>query len=584
MPVRRLRCAIAAVCVSTASLTVLLSTSDDYGMVWDEGHTIRREEQLARWFTWLWKPPAGRSRWDAFSQAALARSWPFSREEPDGHPPFYALLGLAGWSATHSFLEPLTAYRVGPMMLYAATVGVLFWYLAMRQGWLAAAAGSGSLVLMPRLFSHAHYAHYDMVVSCLWLLAQMAFVHSLRSRAGMLTFGLLLGLAFGTKFTGMLAAAPSLLWLIWQATCSLLFRTAQLAGPPTSVSQDVAVDAPAGTPGRNLCSITGAMSFGAFGRWVMGVAVAVGVLYLMTPPWWFEPMRGPFRFLESNLSRADTKPIPTWYLANVYPFALPWHNTLVLTAATVPMGMLLVALVGGASVVARRRTEPDLMLWLLSWSVLMVVRALPVAPGHDGVRQFLPSIVGLTVLVGLGAAELARRSRTTTRGRWASRLIVAAVLGEGLAGIVRLYPYTLSYYNAAVGGLAGAERRGFELTYYWDTMSTEFLDWVRERSRRERLELRFPSNLVNVPFLRRWHELPADVSIVGIENTERPYYVLQRRFGVYYPYDWWLDRNGRACFSVKRHGVDLLRVYSYEESLKAYQATRNVPIPPHLRY
>src|SRR6516225_1826627 len=97
--VRRER--LAAVAIGFAALLALLTTSRDYGMVWDEGHSIRRERMLADWFTWLITPPSHRSRAEAFSRHNLEIYWPFSREEPDGHPPFYALLGLAGWAAAH---------------------------------------------------------------------------------------------------------------------------------------------------------------------------------------------------------------------------------------------------------------------------------------------------------------------------------------------------------------------------------------------------------------------------------------------------------------------------------------------------
>ncbi len=45
------------------------------------------------------------SRWKLlFDRQVLAWFWPFAREEPHGHPPFYALLGLAG-----DVLDPVMA-------------------------------------------------------------------------------------------------------------------------------------------------------------------------------------------------------------------------------------------------------------------------------------------------------------------------------------------------------------------------------------------------------------------------------------------------------------------------------------------
>ena len=87
---------------------------------WDEGYTLGREARLRDWFRGLrdpvrfaaqWQPPAPRSRagpgdgQDAAARRAQLDSrskllsdravlewfWPFAREEPHGHPPFYAL-------------------------------------------------------------------------------------------------------------------------------------------------------------------------------------------------------------------------------------------------------------------------------------------------------------------------------------------------------------------------------------------------------------------------------------------------------------------------------------------------------------
>lgn len=552
--------ACTAINIALTVWTILLATSRDYGMVWDEGHTIRRERMLAEWMTWLVNP-AWRTRGDAFSSRTLAQYWPFSREEPDGHPPFYAMLGLAGWWLSRNYLEPLTAYRFGPMGLFAATVGTVYFHFARRHGRLAAVTAVGLLVLMPRVFAHAHYAHYDVPMSCLWLLAQMAFVNCLRSRRWIVPFGMALGLGAATKFTGWLAPAAPIAWVVVFEIGPWLRRW--WTGGATAAGE---TDRRAGTK-----AVLG------------GLAVALLVLYLIQPPWWSSPWRGPIRFFQSNLSRSETRPIPTLYLGTVYGFSLPWHNTLVLTAVTVPVLVVLLGALGIVATLRRSRADRESMIWFLSWAVLMIVRALPAAPGHDGVRLFLPSILSLSLLAGLGAKWLADLLRPRRLHALAA-VLAGCAAGESLLGIVQLYPYTLSYYNIAVGGLAGAERDGFELTYYWDTMGPEFLDWVRQKNQPEDVELRFPSDLVNIRFLREWNALPATVRVVGLEKPRQPYYVLQRRRGVYYPYDWWLERHGTPCFTIRRQGVDLLRVYSYDESYRAFEATRAEPIPEYLRH
>ena len=93
---------------------------------WDEGYTLGREERFADWFRalrdparfaaeWQPRPPDGRagsataappttppaiSSILVGSCSSTATSWPGSGrllgEEPHGHPPFYALIGLTG--------------------------------------------------------------------------------------------------------------------------------------------------------------------------------------------------------------------------------------------------------------------------------------------------------------------------------------------------------------------------------------------------------------------------------------------------------------------------------------------------------
>ena len=49
------------------------------------------------------------------------------------------------------------------------------------------------------------------------------------------------------------------------------------------------------------------------------------------------------------------------------------------------------------------------------------------------------------------------------------------------------------------------------------------------------------------------------------------------------PYEWWLERHGRPRFSVRRQGVDLLRVYPFAELDRALNATKADPIPEDVK-
>ena len=137
--------ALIAFLIAGGVLAVLLSTNRDYAMVFDEAFTVDREMTLAQWFAGVSDPPQGSRRADFFSRESLESYWRFSRKEPDGHPPFYALLGLAGYWLSRGWLDPLTSYRCGPMALTAATSGLIYLFLARRRGRLAGLTGGPRL-------------------------------------------------------------------------------------------------------------------------------------------------------------------------------------------------------------------------------------------------------------------------------------------------------------------------------------------------------------------------------------------------------------------------------------------------------
>jgi hypothetical protein len=136
----------------------MIMTEPFLSIVWDEGYTLGREERVRTWFRALRDPKAFAERWQPpiaelvppnhipvpersqtntraglLSPAVLAWFWPFAREEPDGHPPVYALIGLAG-----DFLAPawetLPHARLVHMLIYIITCGAIFSFFRTRRG------------------------------------------------------------------------------------------------------------------------------------------------------------------------------------------------------------------------------------------------------------------------------------------------------------------------------------------------------------------------------------------------------------------------------------------------------------------
>lgn len=482
--------------LAAGTLALLVATLNDYGMAWDEGFTVEREERLREWFArvagdsspgsqawplslskleprWVYLRRAGASADSPWSRESLRFYWPFAREEPNGHPPFYALLGLAGWAVSHRVLPPPGSYRLGPAALFAFTVGVVYAVMARRYGRAAGLMASLGLVAMPRMFAHAHLASYDAPTLSLWFLAVAAFLKAVEPpEAGTrrwawnwtAAFGVAWGCAAATKLTGWFVPFPLIAW-------AALYR-----------------------------------DWRALRTLVLGGLVAALVVYALNPTWWAEPIHGLRVFLVSNLTRDQLSPIPTQFFGRLYRFSLPWYNTLVLTAIVVPPLTLALALVGSGRVLAGRLHDRVGTLFLGCWVFFLVLRALPSAPGHDGERQFLAAFVFLACLAGIGLAAIG-----TWLGRFAgprgARALFAAILavavGAGGWSTWRYHPLQLSYFNALIGGLSGAYRLGMEPTYYWEAVTPDVRDWLNTHTDEGRTVL-FCFPAVTFEYLHHW--------------------------------------------------------------------------------
>src|SRR5579883_550872 len=243
---------IHAVAVSLVTATLLLATEPYLAIAWDEAYTLGREARVRAWFRALrdpvefvanWRPWTDleelvqldgaapprperiRTRWQLFFDSqVLDWFWPFAREEPHGHPPFYALLGLAGDLVAPASWPALTRARLGPILLFSLTAGVIVQFVASRWGPWPAALAAGSWVFQPNLFGHGHYASYDAVLAALWILAIVVFARAVEpTRTGApgearlrwlwtTVFGLILGCAAATKLTGWFLPLPFLVW------------------------------------------------------------------------------------------------------------------------------------------------------------------------------------------------------------------------------------------------------------------------------------------------------------------------------------------------------------------------------------
>jgi 4-amino-4-deoxy-L-arabinose transferase-like glycosyltransferase len=486
-------------------------------MVWDEGDTIVRAEQVANW-------------------PAIADSWPYTIQR-EGHPPLAGILIALGWRIAPQWFDPLTAARLGTIVLFSIAVGAMFYRLQREYDVLAVSLMAvGALVLMPRLFAHAHFATLDGPLTACWVLAWAAFAPACRKWQWIPLFGFALGLTLSAKFSGWLAPLPFIAW-------TALYRDR-----------------------------------GGLRALAIGVPLAVGVFVLLNPPLWDQPIAGLRTFFALNLNRADRPDlnISTQFFGRMYNLdhPLPFYNTIVWTAITVSPLLMIMGFVGIVATVKRGRADRAGMLLVCQWATLILVRALPFAPPHDAERLILPSFAFFAAMVGVGIGRglyrdtLLEPEKIVAQG-WAKVAMVIA-LCAGLIDSVNYFPHGLSFYSRLIGGLRGATALGMEPTYYWDSLDRKTLAWLAEHVEGDEKIAFGAAPKRNLELLNRWGllaRLPTDPGRFR-------WYVIQRRPSALQPLDHWLIEHEEPAFQRTLSGVPLLDVYSYEQYERAITATR----------
>jgi hypothetical protein len=428
---------------------------------------------------------------------------------PD-HPP----LGRLWIGAAHDFalaVAPpekragpysLTAARTAPATAFALTILLVGVTASRWYGRIAGIAAAASLALMPRLFGHAHLAALETFVG-LTFTATVLYTASRWAPANSSTLtpsnpytrpslpwravsiaGLLFGFTLLTKIQAVLLPIPIGIWALWRFGWRSI-------------------------PMMLLFGLTGLAVFFALWPWL-----------------WLDPID---HFL-AYLGRATDRPVLyCYYLGERYADRdVPWHYPFVMFLVTVPAGLHLLGLYGAARLkatqgpaVATAGTDSGLvdnrsMLPLITIAFVLAFFALPGITVYDGARLFLVVFPLWAVMIGKGGQLL--WDRLALRWPWPiAALVLTALLGSHSVAMVGLHPAYLSYYNLFTGGLDGADRLGFEPTYWRDSVTRELLEAVVKKvPRGSTLYLApvlHPANQIDLPLLSpilQQHELGVD--------------------------------------------------------------------------
>ena len=411
-----------------AFLAVLL-TLNDPGITMDEALDVAPGRKYVEA---LWKRP---SRF--FDRDTVAFVYGDNAE----HPPLGRwLLGLSSegfqWAemialGKDPLLPPVyvRAGRVAPALCFALLVGLATAATGSRYGVAGGMAGGFALMVMPRVFAHAHFGALDTFVALFWTLGLLKAVKAADSDKpvrSMAFAGVYLGLALLTKIHGWLLPPAVLGWLVIR----LPLRKA----------------AP------------------AFAAWLL---VGLVVFFLGWPWLWYDTGLRLAAYLDTGLHR--TTILVRYFGTDYADKDVPWHYPWVYFAATVPVGLHVLGVIGVSRSVRQRDRFLLLLLATIAGFLLLFSTRVPV---YDGERLFLVVFPLWAIVIGRGFGALWGNLDGRRRLRTA---LAAATLLQG-TGLVLIHPFGLSYYNSLVGGLRGAERLGLELTFWGDAVDRVLLD------------------------------------------------------------------------------------------------------------
>ncbi len=427
--------------------TILGLGLTDYGFTWDEAETnFPAARNQAKWLTGL---AAGQTH---LSEESIRTHF----ETESDHPSLPRTLMALSRAMLPDTVSDRFAFRLPIALLVSVFGATLFLWVKSYLSLSASLVVILFLSFHPRWFAHSHLGEYDILISMAWCASAITFIRifsfspdSSNKTVWWRTFiaSCAFGLAMATKLHAFFIPFPFLVWV-------LIFR-----------------------------------KWGAW-RWALLSAVLAPLIYLATQPylWWETVDRVRNRFVDYS----EKVPISTYYLGEWFPGNVPWHYPWVLLFATLPVGFLVFALIGGGHWIgsifgrksidsARRQRLTFYLLNAIATPMIFTWKS-----PYDGIRLFLTALPFLALVAGEGV-EIAIGYLKARSGRPRSTLLVSiALCGVLLMEVLSCYrhhPYQLAYYSPLVGGVRGAHHIGLETTFWCDSISDPFI---------EKLALMFP--------------------------------------------------------------------------------------------
>ncbi|HVW02685.1 MAG TPA: glycosyltransferase family 39 protein [Planctomycetaceae bacterium] len=415
--------------------------------------------------------------------------------------------------------------RLASAFEFGLLIALITWFAQRWEGRTAGIVAGISVILMPRVFGHAHIAALEtpMMLTCVAVVLVAADrwgdISPPTWRSAIL-LGVLWGLALLAKIQAILLPIPIALWVlfVWRRRAVL---------PLVMVG-------------------------------VIGLCVFLaGWMWL-----WGDPLGRSREFFASTTERAV---IWVTYFGQKYADrALPWHYPWVLFLITLPVGLLALGIWGTIANAPTRRGALLLAVLLFTLCVFSV----PGVAVYDGVRLFVYVFPLWGIFAGIGAQRLFMTLRSRLTAAVAALPVIILLICQAW-GCFAYAPCWLSYFNVLTGGVAGAERWGLETTYWSDSVTRELLERTAELAPRGSVvefapvlhHLQLPALESQCPALRE-----KEIRLQAWSGEARSgALVLSFPRRAYLPENWTpAPPRGRVLAEVVRGGVRLAALYEIE--------------------
>ncbi len=471
-------------------VVVLYVTAPAIGYARDEGFYFQAATSYGRWLQLLWDQPD-----QALTQSAVDAHFRINAEHPSLMKLLFAISHRVLYEWLHVIPTPGQAFRLPGMLASGLATGMVALWGARSVSRWAGFVAAALFITMPRVFHHAHLACFDLAISAMILLTAYAYFMAITTQrlSWIVAVGLCYGLALDTKHNA---------WTLPVVfACHLLL-----------------------TEGRALRSAPASERWQSVMPLVSMLTIGPAVLFLLWPWLWFEPLERLRYWVEFHLKHDyyNMEFLGRTYHRPPMPRGYAW----LMTAATVPLTTLLLALVGlwvslqhamrsgrawqrVGSVAVWQRSQPQQQsvgdagaavkstlvparwdtrrnndtLWLLCLLAGYAPWWLTTTPIFGGTKHWLTAYPFLCLFAARGIALYAARLREqfgkSRRRRWRWRTIAVFVtlvwLSAPLVITADSLPFGLSAYTPLVQGAPGAASLGLNRTF-WGYTSLEMAD------------------------------------------------------------------------------------------------------------